>query len=178
MDYKYIEQLLERYWECQTTLEEETILRKFFAQEDIPASLLPYRDLFLAEENMAQAHLSEDFDARLMERLAIGQPTGATLAVQKGNKEKRHAKVIKISITQQLRPLYRAAAMEMAQKMLANAPVAISLAKQSINENYDLDAEASLELENKLFGKCFATRDQKEGMAAFLEKRHANFTGE
>ena len=111
MDYKYIEQLLERYWECQTTLEEETILRKFFAQEDIPASLLPYRDLFLAEENMAQAHLSEDFDARLMERLAIGQPTGATLAVQKGNKEKRHAKVIKISITQQLRPLYRAAAM-------------------------------------------------------------------
>ena len=70
------------------------------------------------------------------------------------------------------------AAMEMAQKMLANAPVAISLAKQSINENYDLDAEASLELENKLFGKCFATRDQKEGMAAFLEKRHANFTGE
>lgn len=70
------------------------------------------------------------------------------------------------------------AVMEMAQKMLANAPVAISLAKQSINENYDLDAEASLELENKLFGKCFATRDQKEGMAAFLEKRHANFTGE
>ena len=64
MDYKYIEQLLERYWECQTTLEEEAILRTFFAQDDIPASLLPYRDLFLAEEEMAQEHLDEDFLAQ------------------------------------------------------------------------------------------------------------------
>lgn len=70
------------------------------------------------------------------------------------------------------------AAVEMARKMVACAPIAISLAKQSINENYDLDATASLELENKLFGKCFATKDQKEGMAAFLEKRSANFIGE
>ena len=70
------------------------------------------------------------------------------------------------------------AAVEMARKMVACAPIAISLAKQSINENYDLDATASLELENKLFGKCFSTKDQKEGMAAFLEKRSANFIGE
>jgi len=70
------------------------------------------------------------------------------------------------------------AAIEMAKKMLNNAPVAISLAKQSINDNYDLDAKDSLELENKLFGKCFSTKDQKEGMAAFLEKRNANFLGE
>ena len=70
------------------------------------------------------------------------------------------------------------AAMEMAGKMLANAPVAIGLAKQSINENYDLDAPAALELESKLFGKCFATADQKEGMDAFLNKRPATFKGE
>ena len=69
------------------------------------------------------------------------------------------------------------AALEMAKKMLACAPVAISLAKQSINENYDLDAPSSLELESKLFGKCFTTADQKEGMAAFLEKRPAKFEG-
>ena len=54
MDYKYIEQLLERYWECQTTLEEEAILRTFFRQEDVPASLLPYRQLFVEEDEMAQ----------------------------------------------------------------------------------------------------------------------------
>ena len=69
-------------------------------------------------------------------------------------------------------------AMEMAQMMLKNAPVAISLAKQSINEGYDLDADGAIGLENKLFGKCFATRDQKEGMDAFLNKRKAGFTGE
>ena len=68
-------------------------------------------------------------------------------------------------------------AMEMAQMMLKNAPVAISLAKQSINEGYDLDADGAIGLENKLFGHCFATSDQKEGMDAFLNKRKAAFTG-
>ena len=69
-------------------------------------------------------------------------------------------------------------AMELAQMMLKNAPVAISLAKQSINEGYDLDADGAIGLENKLFGKCFATADQKEGMDAFLNKRPAAFKGE
>lgn len=39
MDYKYIEQLLERYWECETSEAEESILRTFFSQKDIPAEL-------------------------------------------------------------------------------------------------------------------------------------------
>jgi len=69
-------------------------------------------------------------------------------------------------------------AIEMAQMMLKNAPVAIRLAKQSINEGYDLDADAAIALENKLFGQCFATADQKEGMDAFLNKRKADFTGQ
>ena len=69
-------------------------------------------------------------------------------------------------------------ALDMAAKMLKNAPVAISLAKQSINEGYDLDADDAIALENKLFGQCFATKDQKEGMDAFLNKREATFIGE
>ena len=68
------------------------------------------------------------------------------------------------------------AALEMAQKMMANAPIAIGLAKQSINEGYDLDADAAIAHENDLFGRCFATADQKEGMDAFLNKRKAAFT--
>ncbi len=68
-------------------------------------------------------------------------------------------------------------AMEMAAMMLKNAPVAIKLAKQSINEGYDLDADEAIALENRLFGQCFATADQKEGMDAFLNKRKAEFTG-
>ena len=69
-------------------------------------------------------------------------------------------------------------AMEIAAMMLKNAAIAIRLAKQSINEGYDLDADAAIALENKLFGQCFATKDQKEGMDAFLNKRPAAFTGE
>lgn len=67
--------------------------------------------------------------------------------------------------------------METAQKIVANAPLAIAHAKRCINESYDLIADDAIELENVAFGKCFATDDQKEGMAAFLEKRPAKFIG-
>ena len=68
-------------------------------------------------------------------------------------------------------------ALEMAERMLANAPLAIKAAKQSINDGYDLNADEAIELENKLFGKCFASQDQKDGMAAFLGKQKPVFTG-
>ncbi len=98
MDYKYIEQLLERYWECQTTLEEEAILRKFFAQSDIPASLLPYASLFQVEEDMAKERLSDDFDERLMKRLADEHI------------QNQQAEIVPLTWTQRLRPLWRAVA--------------------------------------------------------------------
>jgi enoyl-CoA hydratase len=69
-------------------------------------------------------------------------------------------------------------ALEMADRMLKNAPLAIQYAKDCIAESYDLSADDAIAYENVMFGKCFASRDQKEGMAAFLEKRKATFTGE
>ena len=51
MDYKYIEQLLERYWDCNTTTQEEQILHAFFSQEDIPESLAQYREVFAANND-------------------------------------------------------------------------------------------------------------------------------
>ena len=60
-------------------------------------------------------------------------------------------------------------------QILKNAPLAVSFAKSCINENYDLDVDESIELENRYFSKCFATADQKEGMDAFLNKRKAEF---
>ena len=104
MDYKYIEQLLERYWECQTTLEEEAILRKFFAQSDIPASLLPYASLFLAEEEMANEQLSDGFDEKLMNRI------GAASGNVKCQIPDASALPSRLTLAQQLAPFYRAAA--------------------------------------------------------------------
>lgn len=66
----------------------------------------------------------------------------------------------------------------MAQKIAANAPIAVRYAKECINEEYDLAADDAIAFENKMFGKCFATVDQKEGMTAFLSKRAAEFKNE
>lgn len=63
----------------------------------------------------------------------------------------------------------------LANRMLANAPIAIKYAKQCINEEYDLAADEAIAYENKMFGKCFATQDQKEGMTAFLTKAQPQF---
>ena len=71
MDYKYIEQLLERYWECETTPQEERILKAFFSQEQVPAQLQRYKSLFVYEQEQAQLHLGADFDERVL--AAIGQ---------------------------------------------------------------------------------------------------------
>ena len=70
MDYKYIEQLLERYWACETTLQEEQILRTFFQQEDVPAHLMAYKAVFDVQQEQAEPTLGEDFDAKMMELLS------------------------------------------------------------------------------------------------------------
>lgn len=66
MDYKYIEQLLESYFACTTTLQEEQILRSFFSQEDVPGHLAQYADLFNYETEAKAETLGEDFDERMM----------------------------------------------------------------------------------------------------------------
>ena len=64
MDYKYIEQLLERYWQGETTLQEENILRSFFSQQDIPEHLQKYKALFTYEK---EEPLGDDFDEQIGE---------------------------------------------------------------------------------------------------------------
>ena len=69
------------------------------------------------------------------------------------------------------------AAMQMAESICANAPLAVAYAKDCINEEYDLNADEAIGYENTMFGKCFATQDQKNGMQAFLNKGKAAFEG-
>ena len=69
------------------------------------------------------------------------------------------------------------AARAMAQKIQSRAAVAVQLCKVAVNEGLDTDLETGTAYEAEVFGLCFATADQKEGMAAFVEKRKARFTG-
>ena len=70
-------------------------------------------------------------------------------------------------------------ALAMARKIAGNGPVAIAYAKKAIQQGTELsDMDAAILLEADYFGKCFSTSDQKEGMAAFLEKRKPQFTGQ
>lgn len=93
MDYKYIQQLVERYFDGETTLEEEQILRSFFRQENVPAQLKVYQDLFRYEDEAGKMELGDDFDAKILE--AVGQPV---------------VKARSISLKARLQPFYRAAA--------------------------------------------------------------------
>lgn len=78
MDYKYIEQLLERYWKCDTTLEEEEILRTFFNQKDVPAKLAKYAPLFVyGNINTKENVLDDDFDNRIMAMIDETKPVKA-----------------------------------------------------------------------------------------------------
>ena len=70
-----------------------------------------------------------------------------------------------------------AAAEKLAAGIAKNAPIAVRMCKKAINEGLDLDMDQAIELEEKLFGECFETHDQVEGMSAFMEKRkEKNFT--
>lgn len=64
-----------------------------------------------------------------------------------------------------------AAAEKMAETIAQNAPIAVQACKKAINEGLDVDMDAAVVIEEKLFGSCFETADQREGMGAFLEKR-------
>ena len=105
MDYKYIEQLLERYWEGETTLQEESILRTFFSQPDtpeIPENIQRYRAIFVCEQQKEEP-LGEDFDTRILEQIGEA-PVAKT-----------------IMLKDRLMPLFKAAAIVAIILTLGNA---------------------------------------------------------
>ncbi len=105
MDYKYIEQLLERYFLCETSLQEEQILKAFFSQatDEMPQELRQYIPLFsmLSEKDT----LGSDFDEQML------RMTEGTTQV----------KARTISLTQRLKPLFAAAATVAILLTLGNA---------------------------------------------------------
>lgn len=115
MDYKYIEQLIDRYWQCETSIEEEKILHLFFQQKEIPSHLIRYKDLFCFEQEERSLKMSDDFDAKVLAKA-----------------EKSVVKVKRISLVRQTMPFFKAAAVVAIILSLGNA-----IQKSPIGEDND-----------------------------------------
>ena len=63
-----------------------------------------------------------------------------------------------------------AAAQKLAGAIAKNAPIAVRNCKKAINDGLEVDMDQAIVMEEKLFGDCFETEDQKYGMAFFLDK--------
>ena len=103
---------------------------------------------------------------RAMELVLTGKFIGAKEAYEFGLVNK----VVPVEV-------YLSEAQKLAAEVAAMPPVAVRLAKEAINKVYESFLLDGLEFERKNFYLLFATEDQKEGMAAFVEKRPANFKG-
>ncbi len=68
-------------------------------------------------------------------------------------------------------------ALALAAKIATKSPLALRLAKEAVNAAYEMSLTDALAHERRLFYLLFASDDQKEGMAAFLEKRDPDFKG-
>ena len=63
------------------------------------------------------------------------------------------------------------AAEKLAETIAKNAPIAVRACKKAINDGLQVDMDKAIVIEEELFGRCFQSADQIEGMSAFLEKR-------
>ena len=103
---------------------------------------------------------------RALEMVLSGEPVSA-------------AEAYRIGLVNQVVPAQDliAAAEKLAQKILANAPLAVKFALEAVNHGLEMTQAEGQFLEANLFGLCCTTADMKEGTRAFLEKRPARFTG-
>lgn len=70
-----------------------------------------------------------------------------------------------------------AEAAALAEKIASKAPLAVKWSASAIKRGIETDIDSGIAIEADLFGMCFATEDQKEGMRAFLERRPPEFKG-
>ena len=104
--------------------------------------------------------------AKAMEMILLGEPITA-------------AEAERIGLVSRVVPdeLVVEDALSLAAEIAKRGPLALRLAKESINAAYEMPLTEGLAHERRLFYLLFGSEDQKEGMAAFLEKRDPEFTG-
>ncbi len=89
------------------------------------------------------------------------------------------AEALRIGLVDVVHPAaeLRTKTLELAQAMATKSPVALQMAKSAIRAAAEMPMAAGLAYETELFATCFASDDKREGVAAFLEKRPAEFRG-
>lgn len=102
MDCKNVEQLLERYWRCEISLDEEATLRAFFQSNEVPQHLLRYKSLFAYQQSQQNEMLGAEFDAKLLALIGEQQEASA--------QQQEVVKIRRISLCTRLMPLFKAAA--------------------------------------------------------------------
>jgi enoyl-CoA hydratase len=65
--------------------------------------------------------------------------------------------------------------LNLANKIASVAQIAVKYSKVAINRGIETNIETGMAMEKDIFGLCFATKDQREGMTAFIEKRKPVF---
>ena len=75
MDYNRITSLLDKYWECATTIEEERELRHFFSSDALPLELRPYKAWFLTPEAETLPPLGKEFDLKVLQQITREKAT-------------------------------------------------------------------------------------------------------
>jgi len=101
-----------------------------------------------------------------MEVNLTGQPLTADRAYQLGLVNRVVPAEVTVDVAKQL-----------ARQLAEKPPLAVRLAKESVNKAFETPLDEGLLVERKNFYFLFASEDQKEGMRAFLEKRKASFKG-
>jgi enoyl-CoA hydratase len=104
--------------------------------------------------------------AKAMEMILTGRNISAPEALQRGL-------VSRVVAREETLP----EALRLASEVASMPPLAVRAAKEAVNRAYELSLEAGLEFERRNFFMLFASDDQKEGMAAFIEKRHPTWKG-
>ena len=105
--------------------------------------------------------------ARAMEMVLTGRPITATEALAAGLVNR----VVPVE-------LYLLEAVKLASEIAAQAPLAVRMGKESVLAAFEPGLTIGMDTERRNFYSLFATRDQKEGMQAFMEKRSPQWTGQ
>jgi len=114
------------------------------------------------------------------QRLTLAVGKALAMEIVLNNRTLSAAEALHYGLVNRVCPLesYLEEALQLAAEIAAHAPLAVQLGKEAVNKVFELSLSEGLAAERRAFYSLFATADQKEGMAAFIEKRTPQWKGE